>query len=120
MLTSLTSNRQAWFDTRMSYNPAIHRTKQALFHGAIVQDLNTHPLPPPQPHLTPSHVRPQEMLKSTWDFPIFPELAAKIFAFICDELQHERFLNKQHLISEVGMKVCSHRFFILRTTMSKF
>ncbi|KAI1790424.1 SPOC domain-like protein [Ganoderma leucocontextum] len=44
-------NREAWFDTRLSYNPAIHRTKQALFHGAIVQDLNTLPLPPPHPEL---------------------------------------------------------------------
>lgn len=35
-----------------SYNPAIHRTKQALFHAAIVSDLEKDPLPPPHPKLT--------------------------------------------------------------------
>ncbi|KAI0327975.1 SPOC domain-like protein [Cubamyces sp. BRFM 1775] len=56
-------NRQPWFDTRMSYNPAIHRTKQAMFHAAIVQDLNTHPLPPPHPELTKYFEPPRRVLK---------------------------------------------------------
>ena len=82
--------------------------KDNLSYIAIIRGLGESDLPE---EVNPWYLYlPQEMLKSTWDFPIFPELAAKIFAFICDELQHERFLNKQHLISEVGMKVCSHRF----------
>ncbi|EPS98095.1 hypothetical protein FOMPIDRAFT_152276 [Fomitopsis schrenkii] len=44
--------RTSWFDTRLSYNPAIHRVKQAQFHAAIVTDLNTNPLPPPHHELT--------------------------------------------------------------------
>ena len=44
-------NREPWFDTRYSYNPAIHRTKQAQFHAAVVEDLELHPLPPPHPEL---------------------------------------------------------------------
>ena len=47
----------------MSYNPAIHRTKQALFHGAIVQDLNSHPLPPPHPELLKYLDPPRRVLK---------------------------------------------------------
>ncbi|CDO74809.1 hypothetical protein BN946_scf185001.g57 [Trametes cinnabarina] len=56
-------NRQPWFDTRLSYNPAIHRTKQALFHAAVVQDLNTHPLPPPHPELTKYFEPPRRVMK---------------------------------------------------------
>ncbi|KAI0757614.1 SPOC domain-like protein [Daedaleopsis nitida] len=56
-------NREAWFDTRLSYNPAIHRTKQALFHGAIVQDLNRQPLPPPHPELLKYLEPPRRVLK---------------------------------------------------------
>jgi hypothetical protein len=44
--------RSPWYDTRLSYNPAIHRMKQALFHGAIVEDLVADPLSPPHPELT--------------------------------------------------------------------
>ena len=53
----------AWFDTRLSYNPAIHRTKQALFHSAIVQDLNRQPLPPPHPELLKYLEPPRRILK---------------------------------------------------------
>ena len=56
-------NREAWFDTRLSYNPAIHRTKQALFHGAIVRDLNTNPVPPPHPELFKYFEPPRRVLK---------------------------------------------------------
>ncbi|KAI0035265.1 SPOC like C-terminal domain-containing protein [Vararia minispora EC-137] len=44
--------RTSWFEPQLSYNPAIHRIKQALFHAAVVPDLRTHPLPPPHPELT--------------------------------------------------------------------
>ncbi|KAI0735882.1 SPOC domain-like protein [Earliella scabrosa] len=56
-------NREPWFDTRLSYNPAIHRTKQALFHSAIVQDLNRQPLPPPHPELLKYLEPPRRILK---------------------------------------------------------
>ncbi|KAI0762418.1 SPOC like C-terminal domain-containing protein [Fomes fomentarius] len=56
-------NREAWYDTRLSYNPAIHRTKQALFHGAIIQDLNRQPVPPPHPELLKYLEPPRRILK---------------------------------------------------------
>ncbi|KZT68787.1 SPOC domain-like protein [Daedalea quercina L-15889] len=55
--------RMPWFDTRLSYNPAIHRVKQAQFHAAVVTDLNTHPLPPPHPELTKYFDPPKRVLK---------------------------------------------------------
>ncbi|KZT08940.1 SPOC domain-like protein [Laetiporus sulphureus 93-53] len=59
--------RQSWFDTTLSYNPAIHRTKQAQFHAAIVSDLSTHPLPPPHPELTKYFEPPKRVLKRARD-----------------------------------------------------
>ena len=56
-------NRSPWFDTRLSYNPAIHRTKQALFHGAIIEDVVAEPLPPPHPELTKYFEPPKRALK---------------------------------------------------------
>lgn len=56
-------NRSPWFDTRLSYNPAIHRTKQALFHCAVVTDLDTNPLPPPHPELTKYFEPPKRVLR---------------------------------------------------------
>ncbi|KAI0825396.1 SPOC domain-like protein [Trametes gibbosa] len=56
-------NRQPWFDTTLSYNPAIHRMKQALFHAAIVKDLNTHPLPPPHEELIKYFEPPRRVLR---------------------------------------------------------
>ncbi|KZT24684.1 SPOC domain-like protein [Neolentinus lepideus HHB14362 ss-1] len=56
-------NRSPWFDTRLSYNPALHRVKQALFHGAVVSDLNTNPLPPPHPELLKYFTPPKRVLK---------------------------------------------------------
>ncbi|KAF8624760.1 hypothetical protein AX15_005654 [Amanita polypyramis BW_CC] len=44
-------NRQPWFDPRLSYNPSLHRIKQALLHCAVVPDINKYPLPPPHPEL---------------------------------------------------------------------
>ncbi|OJT04950.1 ATP-dependent DNA helicase II subunit 2 [Trametes pubescens] len=56
-------NRLPWFDTTLSYNPAIHRMKQAQFHAAIVKDLNTHPLPPPHEELLKYFEPPRRVLK---------------------------------------------------------
>ena len=57
------SNRLPWFDTLLSYNPAIHRTKQALFHCAVVTDITTNPLPPPHPELLKYFEPPKRVLK---------------------------------------------------------
>ena len=55
--------RQPWFDTRLSYNPAVHRTKQALFHGACVEDLNAYPVPDPHPDLLKYFDPPRGVVK---------------------------------------------------------
>ncbi|KAI0089844.1 SPOC like C-terminal domain-containing protein [Irpex rosettiformis] len=55
--------RQPWFETNLSYNPAIHRVKQAQFHAAIVTDLNKQPVPPPHPELTKYFNPPRRVLK---------------------------------------------------------
>ncbi|ETW87659.1 hypothetical protein HETIRDRAFT_41157 [Heterobasidion irregulare TC 32-1] len=60
-------NRAPWFDTRLSYNPAIHRIKQALFHSAVAQDLSSNPLPPPHPELTKYFNPPKRALKRARD-----------------------------------------------------
>ncbi|THH13198.1 hypothetical protein EW146_g6992 [Bondarzewia mesenterica] len=59
--------REAWFDTRMSYNPSIHRVKQAMFHSAVVQDLVASPLPPPHPELLKYFEPPKRVLKRARD-----------------------------------------------------
>jgi hypothetical protein len=41
----------------------VHRTKQALFHAAVVPDLATHPLPPPHPELLKYFSPPARVLK---------------------------------------------------------
>jgi ATP-dependent DNA helicase 2 subunit 2 len=56
-----------WYDTRQSYNPAIHRTKQALFHSAVVNDITSNPLPPPHPELLKYINPPQWALKASKD-----------------------------------------------------
>ncbi|KAF9242344.1 SPOC domain-like protein [Melanogaster broomeanus] len=56
-------SRLPWFDPRLSYNPSIHRTKQAQFHSAVVPDLTSHPLPPPHPELTKYFDPPRRVLK---------------------------------------------------------
>ncbi|KAG1832906.1 SPOC domain-like protein [Suillus subalutaceus] len=54
-----------WYDTQQSYNPAIHRTKQALFHSAVVNDITSNPLPPPHPELLRYINPPQWALKAS-------------------------------------------------------
>ncbi|KAK0446455.1 SPOC domain-like protein [Desarmillaria tabescens] len=60
-------NREPWFDTRYSYNPAIHRVKQAMFHCAVVSDLDTNPLPPPHPELLKYFEPPRKVVKRAHD-----------------------------------------------------
>ena len=58
---------QPWFDTRLSFNPAIHRVKQAQFHSAVMSDVATHPVPPPHPELTKYFDPPKRVLKTAKD-----------------------------------------------------
>ncbi|KAJ7771956.1 SPOC like C-terminal domain-containing protein [Mycena maculata] len=60
-------NRGPWFDPLQSYNPAIHRIKQAQFHAAVVSDLTNNPLPPPHPELLKYFEPPRRVLKRARD-----------------------------------------------------
>ena len=62
---SLISKRERgpWFDPSLSFNPAVHRIKQALFHAAIVPNLVDHPIPPPHPDLMRYFDSPPKMIK---------------------------------------------------------
>ena len=66
-LLSSPSNRLPWFDPVQTYNPAVHRIRQALFHGAITSDLTKNPLPPPHPELTKYFDPPSRVLKRAHD-----------------------------------------------------
>ncbi|KAF9073952.1 SPOC like C-terminal domain-containing protein [Rhodocollybia butyracea] len=46
-----TGNATEWFDVGDSYNPSLHRLKQAMFHCQNVENLERDPLPPPHPEL---------------------------------------------------------------------
>ncbi|WWD15786.1 hypothetical protein CI109_100210 [Kwoniella shandongensis] len=50
-----------WFNTRDSYNPVIHRIKEAIFHASLTQDLDADPLGPPHPELTKYFHTPKEI-----------------------------------------------------------
>ncbi|KAG8743939.1 ATP-dependent DNA helicase II subunit 2 [Ceratobasidium sp. 414] len=56
-------NRAEWFDLTQSFNPAVHRIKQALFHGAVVPDLEADPVPPPHPEVTKYMEPPKRALR---------------------------------------------------------
>ncbi|TFK76643.1 SPOC domain-like protein [Pluteus cervinus] len=56
-------NRMPWFDPRLSYNPSVHRTKQSMFHCAVVKDLDADPLPPPHPELLKYFDPPKKVVK---------------------------------------------------------
>ncbi|KAF7310439.1 Ku domain-containing protein [Mycena chlorophos] len=60
-------NRTSWFDTRLSYNPAVHRIKQAQFHAAVVSDLSSNPVPPAHPELLTYFTPPKRALKRSRD-----------------------------------------------------
>ncbi|KAG2023769.1 Ku80 [Coprinopsis cinerea AmutBmut pab1-1] len=60
-------NRMPWFDTSSSFNPAVHRIKQAIFHSAVVSDVTTDPLPPPHPELLTYFEPPKRVLKRSRD-----------------------------------------------------
>ncbi|CAE6456567.1 unnamed protein product [Rhizoctonia solani] len=55
--------RTEWFDLTQSFNPAVHRIKQALFHGAVVPDLKAEPVPSPHPEVTKYMDSPKRVLR---------------------------------------------------------
>jgi hypothetical protein len=56
-------DQQPWYDNRMSYNPAVHRIKQAMFHSAVITDLAKNPLPTPHPELIKYMRPPSKIVK---------------------------------------------------------
>ncbi|KAF9259906.1 ku80-like protein [Marasmius fiardii PR-910] len=58
-------NRTPWFSPIESYNPALHRVKQAQFHCAIVDDIQTNPVPPPHPETIQFFEPPKKALKAS-------------------------------------------------------
>uniref|UniRef100_D8QKI4 ATP-dependent DNA helicase II subunit 2 n=1 Tax=Schizophyllum commune (strain H4-8 / FGSC 9210) TaxID=578458 RepID=D8QKI4_SCHCM len=59
--------RGQWFTTIESYNPALHRTKQAMFHGAVVHNLDKDPVPPPHPDIVRFFDPPNRVLRKARD-----------------------------------------------------
>jgi ATP-dependent DNA helicase 2 subunit 2 len=57
--------RKPWHDPSLSFNPAVHRIKQALFHAAIVPNLIDHPVPLPHPELTRYFDSPSKLIKKS-------------------------------------------------------
>ncbi|KAG7096429.1 hypothetical protein E1B28_003866 [Marasmius oreades] len=58
-------NRTPWFSTIESYNPALHRVKQAQFHCAIVDNIETNPVPPPHPETIQFFEPPNKVIKAS-------------------------------------------------------
>ncbi|CAK5280012.1 unnamed protein product [Mycena citricolor] len=56
-------NLVPWYDTRDSYNPSLHRIKQAQFHAAVVADLPNNPIGPPHPEIMKYLEPPRRVLK---------------------------------------------------------
>jgi ATP-dependent DNA helicase 2 subunit 2 len=57
--------RKPWYDPSLSFNPAVHRIKQALFHSAIVPNLVDHPVPPPHLDLMRYFDLPSKVVKKS-------------------------------------------------------
>jgi len=56
-----------WFDVNKSYNPVIHRIKEAIFHASLTQDLDNNPLGPPHPELVKYFQTPAQLAKGVED-----------------------------------------------------
>lgn len=54
----------AWFDPNQSYNPVIHRIKEAIFHASLTQDLDADPLGPPHHELVKYFTTPEEIAEA--------------------------------------------------------
>ncbi|KAK7468469.1 ATP-dependent DNA helicase yku80 [Stygiomarasmius scandens] len=60
-----TGKHTEWFTPIESYNPGLHRVKQAMFHCAVVDDLATEPLDPPHPDTTKYFEPPPKVVKKS-------------------------------------------------------
>jgi ATP-dependent DNA helicase 2 subunit 2 len=58
---------EPWFDTVTSYNPAIHRIKEAIFHASLTRDLDQDPLGPPHPEIVRYLNPPQALVEKSED-----------------------------------------------------
>ncbi|WWC61275.1 uncharacterized protein I303_103856 [Kwoniella dejecticola CBS 10117] len=56
-----------WFDPQKSYNPVIHRIKEAIFHASLTSDLDADPLGPPHPELTKYFNAPSDIAEQVTD-----------------------------------------------------
>ncbi|WVQ78199.1 hypothetical protein IAT38_000282 [Cryptococcus sp. DSM 104549] len=57
------ANQPTWYDPSQSFNPNIHRIKEAIIHGALTADLDANPLGPPHPELLKYFEAPEEVGK---------------------------------------------------------
>ncbi|KAH8830040.1 ku80-like protein [Flagelloscypha sp. PMI_526] len=57
-------NPKPWFEPNESYNPAIHRIKQAMLHTGVVEDITADPCPPPNPELLKFFEPPEDMVEA--------------------------------------------------------
>ena len=74
-----------WFEPGKSYNPAIHRVKEAIFHASLTADLSKDPLGPPHPELVKYFHTPEELVADT----------AKVTAQLKDALDIKKVPPKQ-------------------------
>lgn len=68
--TSLILSRDTvvpWLEPINSYNPVIHRIKEAVFHASLVDDLKKDPVPPPHPELTKFFHTPEPIVEKIAD-----------------------------------------------------
>lgn len=56
-----------WFDVNKSYNPAIHRIKEAIFHASLTRDLDANPLGPPHTELVKYFNTPEDLAREAED-----------------------------------------------------
>ena len=59
------NDKPRWFEPYRSFNPVIHRIKEAIFHASLASDLEKDPLGPPHPELTKYFDPPEEIVADT-------------------------------------------------------
>jgi ATP-dependent DNA helicase 2 subunit 2 len=64
-LTKRENDKPRWFEPYRSFNPVIHRIKEAILHASLASDLDADPLPPPHPELTKYFNTPNEIVEET-------------------------------------------------------
>lgn len=75
--------------------------------------LDMDPLPKEKPWFLAGFL---DLLASLWEVPSFGEILARLIAFMCDELQHERFKNVRPVVmtSAAQVRPRTYLFLILR------